>query len=164
MADGFDYGLNVAATEYDGNNKYIRITDIDDNTRLFNKNSLTSPDTNISCAKEYKLSEGDILFARTGASVGKTYKYRKQDGEVYFAGFLIRASAKPENDIDFVFQNTLSDKYDKFVVLTSMRSGQPGINAKEYKNYLLDVPNLFEQKKIGVFLSSIDNIITLYQR
>ncbi|MCU0470035.1 MAG: hypothetical protein MUF58_15680 [Arcicella sp.] len=89
VSDSFGYGLNSAAKEYDGINKYIRITDIDEDSRNFILNGLTSPDTDLSVAENYQLKLGDILFARTGASVGKTYIYKEEDGLVYFAGFLI---------------------------------------------------------------------------
>ena len=89
MASSFEYGLNAAAKAYDGEYKYIRITDIDDNTHKFLTDSLTSPDIDLTGADNYKLTEGDILFARTGASVGKSYIYRNSDGLVYYAGFLI---------------------------------------------------------------------------
>ena len=73
MSSSFEYGLNAAATEYDGEHKFLRITDIDDDSRNFTQDSVTSPDIDLSNSENYKLSEGDILFARTGASVGKTY-------------------------------------------------------------------------------------------
>ena len=164
VADGFDYGLNAAATNYDGKNKYVRITDIDDETHLFKMDELTSPDIDITIADQYKLSEGDVLFARTGASVGKTYKYKLSDGDAYFAGFLIRARIKPEYDAEFVFQNTLTDKYDRFIRVTSQRSGQPGVNAQEYQNFEILTPKLDEQKRIGVLFKNLDNLITLHQR
>lgn len=164
ICTSFEYGLNAAATSYDGENKYLRITDIDDSSHRFNYDDLTSPDTDISVADNYKLSEGDILFARTGASVGKTYLYRHYDGLVYYAGFLIRAKVKPDFDAEFIFQNTLSDKYDEFIRITSQRSGQPGVNAQEYAEYPILVPSLNEQVKIGAYLAQIDNLITLHQR
>ena len=73
ICSSFEYGLNAAAKVFDGENKYIRITDIDDSTRVFLKQNLTSPDCDLKIAKNYQLQDGDILFARTGASVGKTY-------------------------------------------------------------------------------------------
>lgn len=163
IAEGFDYGLNAAAVEYDGEHKYIRITDIDDVSHLFVTEKLTSPDTDVSSAENYKLSEGDIVFARTGASVGKTYKYRKSDGNVYFAGFLIRVRVKPEYYTEFVFQNTLTERYKRFIQSTSMRSGQPGVNAQEYQNFEIKVPAFNEQKKTGAFLENLDYAITLHQ-
>ena len=164
ISESFEYGLNAAATEYDGKHKYIRITDIDDSTHLFIQDNLTSPDIDFSTADDYLLQEGDVLFARTGASVGKTYIYRSSDGDLYFAGFLIRAKIKRDYDADFVFQNTLTDNYDSYIRITSQRSGQPGVNAQEYANFALSVPCLAEQKKIGAYFTNLDNLITLHQR
>lgn len=164
ISESFEYGLNAAATEYDGKHKYIRITDIDDSTHLFLQDDLTSPDIDFSTADDYLLQEGDVLFARTGASVGKTYIYRRSDGDLYFAGFLIRAKIKSDYDADFVFQNTLTDSYDSYIRITSQRSGQPGVNAQEYANFALSVPSLAEQKKIGAYFSHLDTLITLHQR
>lgn len=158
------YGLNAAAKEYDGENKYIRITDIDDNTHEFLTDNLTSPDIDLTGVDNYKLTEGDILFARTGASVGKSYIYRNSDGLVYYAGFLIRARIKEEYDAEFVFQNTLTDRYNKYIAVTSQRSGQPGVNAQEYAEFEIEVPKKEEQTKIGTYFRNIDHLITLHQR
>ena len=164
IASSFEYGLNVAAKEYDGENKYIRITDIDDNTHEFLTDCLTSPDIDLTGADNYKLIEGDILFARTGASVGKSYIYRNSDGLVYYAGFLIRARIKEECDAEFVFQNTLTDRYNKYIAVTSQRSGQPGVNAQEYAEFEIKVPKKEEQTKIGTYFRNLDHLITLHQR
>ena len=164
IATSFEYGLNAAAKEYDGENKYIRITDIDDNTHEFLTDTLTSPDIDLIGAENYKLAEGDILFARTGASVGKSYIYRASDGLVYYAGFLIRARIRKEYDAEFVFQNTLTDKYNKYIAVTSQRSGQPGVNAQEYSEFKIKVPEKEEQTKIGAYFHHIDHLITLHQR
>ena len=164
LSSSFEYGLNAAAKEYDGENKYIRITDIDDDSREFKQEDITSPDTDLSSAENYKLSEGDILFARTGASVGKSYIYKASDGLVYYAGFLIRARIKPEYNSEFVFQNTLTGDYEKFIKVTSMRSGQPGVNAQEYSQYQIMMPSKPEQDKISDCLRNLDNLITLHQR
>ena len=102
--------MNVAAKEFDGENKYIRITDIDDASREFLLRDISSPDICLEREEvsKYLLSNGDIVFARTGASVGKTYIYKKKDGVVYFAGFLIRVKVNKENDADFIFSTKSS--------------------------------------------------------
>ena len=164
IASSFEYGLNAAAKEYDGENKYIRITDIDDNTHEFLTYNLTSPDIDLTDAENYKLAEGDILFARTGASVGKSYIYRDSDGLVYYAGFLIRARIREEYDAEFVFQSTLTDKYNKYIAVTSQRSGQPGVNAQEYSEFEIRVPEKEEQTKIGTYFRNLDHLITLHHR
>ena len=164
VAYGFEYGLNAAASDFDGEKKYLRITDIDDQTREFRTDDLSSPDINNPIDDKYLLKEGDILFARTGASVGKTYLYKASDGKTYYAGFLIRAHVSDEADAGFIFQSTLTERYKQFVLLTSQRSGQPGINAQEYADLLLPLPSLSEQRRIGAFFDRLDSLITLHQR
>ena len=163
VTESIEYGLNASAKEFDGENKYIRITDIDDVSRKFKEDSLTSPDINVSECDNYLLCEKDILFARTGASVGKTYLYDKKDGKVYFAGFLIRARIKDKFDSKFIFQNTLTDRFTQYVKVTSQRSGQPGVNGKEYGEYELYLPKYEEQQAIGTYFSNLDNLINSYQ-
>ena len=164
LASSFEYGLNAAAKEYDGKNKYIRITDIDDISHEFLTDEVTSPDIDLSISDNYRLSVGDILFARTGASVGKTYIYKASDGLVYYAGFLIRARIKKGYNPEFVFQNTLTANYEKYITVTSQRSGQPGVNAQEYSEYKIMVPSKAEQDKISTYLRSFDHLIILYQK
>ena len=164
VASSFDYGLNAAATEYDGQNKYLRITDIDDETHEFSKSDLTTPLADLAMSADYLLKESDLLFARTGASVGKTYLYRQFDGMVYFAGFLIRARIGEGADPEFAYQATLTDAYKKYVAITSQRSGQPGVNAQEYADYQLMLPSKTEQQQIGMTLRTLDDLITLHQR
>ena len=163
--NSFAYGLNAAAKEYDGMHKYIRITDIDDETHNFIQSNLTSPDIDFNMdVSDYKLNVGDIVFARTGASVGKTYLYNPNDGDLYYAGFLIRGKVKDDCDAGFIYQNTLTKDYDSFIKITSQRSGQPGVNSKEYATFMLNIPCKDEQEKISKVLNSLDELFTLHQR
>ncbi|HGF7256684.1 TPA: restriction endonuclease subunit S [Enterococcus faecium] len=164
LAESFEYGLNASAKKFDGSNKYIRITDIDDINNKFNQSGVTSPDIDFANADNYKLKKGDILFARTGASVGKTYMYRESDGLVYYAGFLIRARIKSKISSEFVFQTTFTDSYNQFIKITSQRSGQPGVNAEEYSNFKIMIPNYEEQDAIGCFFKKVDDTLALHQR
>ncbi|EAH3811919.1 restriction endonuclease subunit S, partial [Listeria monocytogenes] len=164
IANSFEYGLNASSKTYDGENKYIRITDIDESSHVFNQDNLTSPNISLDKLNHYLLEESDILLARTGASTGKSYYYSKMDGKVFFAGFLIRAKIKQEYNVSFIFQNTLTERYNNFIQVTSQRSGQPGINAQEYARFALYIPELKEQQKIGVFFKQLDNAIALHQR
>ena len=158
VAKNVMYGMNASAVEFDGENKYIRITDINENSRLFLPNPLTSPDGQLE--EKYLINVGDLLFARTGASVGKSYLHQNECGKIYFAGFLIRFTIK--NAIPyFVYAQTLTEHYQKWVSKTSMRSGQPGINAEEYKSYPIFLPTTIEeQQKIASCLSALDELIT----
>jgi type I restriction enzyme, S subunit len=153
ISNSFSYGIGSAAIKYDGENKYLRITDIDEQTRQFKPNPLTTPNGVID--GKYKLKEDDIVFTRTGASVGKSYLYKPSDGNLIYAGFLIKMSVRNANS-SFVFFETLRGNYDKWVSIFSVRSGQPGLNAEEYKSYKINLPSLPEQQKIASFLSSVD--------
>ena len=154
VATGFDYGMNAAAIKFDGTNQYIRITDIDDESRCYNQSNPVSPAGILD--EKYLVGVNDILFARTGASTGKSYLYKETDGKLYFAGFLIRVTVNAENNSIFVFNTTLTQKYNKWVQLTSMRSGQPGINSQEYASYTDFYPMLNEQNKIAKFLNMFE--------
>lgn len=154
---GFEYGMNAAACSYDGMHKYIRITDIDDTSRRYLSENAVSP--NGKMQDKYIVNINDILFARTGASVGKAYLYREGDGLLYYAGFLIRANVNDDNNAYFIFSQTLTSDYSNWVKLTSMRTGQQGINAQEYRSYKFYAPCLEEQKKIADFLSAYDEAI-----
>ena len=154
VANGFDYGMNSAATTFDGVHKYIRITDIDDDSRQYLSDNIVSPSD--TPEEKYRVYDNDILFARTGASVGKSYLYTPEDGELYFAGFLIRISVKKEYNSYFVYLNTLTSKYEKWLRLESMRSGQPGVNAEQYRNYAFRCPDYQTQVKIASIIKGID--------
>ena len=152
-----DYGMNTAAITYDGENKYIRITDIDEQSSQYISDSPVSPAGQL--LDKYIVEENDILFARTGASTGKTYLYKKKDGKLYFAGFLIRAKIKTECNSTFIFAQTKTVRYYKCVGFMSIKSGQPGINSQEYASYRFLIPQKEEQDKIAKFLSLLDSRI-----
>ena len=76
---------------------------------------------------------------------------------------MIRARIKDKFDSKFIFQNTLTDRFTQYVKVTSQRSGQPGVNGKEYGEYELYLPNYEEQQAIGAYFSNLDNLINSYQ-
>lgn len=89
--------------------------------------------------------------------------YHPKDGKLFYAGFLIKAHVLPSSDDYFIYSQTLTDRYWKWVKTASMRSGQPGINANEYASYSFAVPSLPEQRKIADFLSAVDAVIAAQQ-
>lgn len=161
ISNNFKYGINAAAIPFDGENKYLRITDIDDTTHIFLQENLTSPGADLSNCDEYIMQDGDIVIARTGASVGKSYLYHIVDGKVYFAGFLIRVRTNKDVNKDFVFQKTLTNAYTKHIQFVSQRSGQPGVNVNELKSFGFHIPrDKEEQKAIGKYFTSLDSQIS----
>ena len=149
--------MNAAAKSYDGENKYIRITDIDESSSTYDEKDIVSPDGTLS--DNYLVKERDILLARTGASTGKTYLYRKSDGKLYYAGFLIRANVTTHNPY-FVFSQLHTHRYWRWVSIMSARSGQPGINSQEYSSFPVFTTSIQEENKIAKLLSLLDDRIS----
>ena len=156
IATGFDYGMNAAAKNYDGVNKYIRITDIDEASSTYTDKDIVSPDGVLT--DNYLVNNRDILLARTGASTGKSYLYKKSDGKLYFAGFLIRANVTT-HDPYFVFSQLHTHRYWRWVSIMSARSGQPGINSQEYSSFPIYTTSIEEESKIAKLLSLLDKRI-----
>ena len=156
------YGIGASAVEFDKKNVYVRITDIDEDTRRI-IGDYTSPD-NID--EKYLLEKNDILFARTGASTGKTYIHSKfnETLKYYFAGFLIKFKIKDNYSSKFIYQYTFTEMYKNWVKVMSVRSGQPGINSEEYSKLSLYIPKKEEQEKIGIFFSKLDQQIELEEK
>jgi len=159
-----DYGVNAPAVPYSEKlPTYLRITDISEDGCFISKQKVS---VDINATSENYLHEGDIVLARTGASVGKSYKYKKEDGALVFAGFLIRI--KPNNkklSSDFLYNFLSTEQYWKWVNITSARSGQPGINGTEYSVLPIPIPpSLHEQQKIADCLSSLDELITAHNQ
>ena len=154
--------MNAPAKAYDGVNKYIRITDIDESTSIYKSDDTVSPDGLLS--DEYLVKENDILFARTGASTGKTYLYHKEDGRLFYAGFLIKANVNNNCAPYFIFSQTKTQSYRRWVEIMSARSGQPGINSQEYASFPLYIPSEKEQEKIALLLRGLDERIIVQSK
>ena len=162
-----DYGVNAAAVPFSESlPTYIRITDINDDGQFASRARVS---VDIDATDEQYLEDGDIVLARTGASVGKSYRYREEDGRLVYAGFLIRVRPNPERLLSQFLAAYLSTwSYWDWVRLTSARSGQPGINATEYASIQLPLPpdrrTLAEQQKIADCLTSIDDQLNAQAR
>ncbi|SOU88731.1 hypothetical protein TNO010_220170 [Tenacibaculum finnmarkense genomovar ulcerans] len=156
------YGINAAAVEFNEElPRYIRITDIDDYGR-FSPNKLTS--VNEKGWEDFILKKDDILFVRTGSTTGKSYLYQEKDGELVYAGFLIKFSVDKTILLPYYLKLfTESSFYNQWVSVMSVRSGQPGINSKEYSLLPIHLPPLKEQEKIAKILSTWDEAIETTQ-
>ncbi|MEJ5113737.1 restriction endonuclease subunit S [Erwinia billingiae] len=153
------YGINAPAVKLNTSTPvYIRITDISEDG-YFKPSEKVGVDSQLSHL--YILHEGDLVLARTGASVGKSYLYRPEDGHLVYAGFLIKIS--PNQSIlnsNFLFQYMKTQQYWNWIATNSMRSGQPGVNGKEFGSLPVVVPPLKEQTAIANVLSDTDALIT----
>lgn len=157
------YGINAPAVPISTSLPvYLRITDIGDDGRLNPGPRVAVAD---STALDYRMREGELVFARTGASVGKSYRYRQSDGELIFAGFLINVAPDPKDlDPAFLSHFVRSTRYWDWVAETSARSGQPGINGREYAELKVPTPPLSEQRRIAEALDDADALIAGLER
>lgn len=165
LARNPEYGLNAPASPYSVDlPTYLRITDIDDDGRFLSESKVS---VDVVATDDNYLELGDIVLARTGASVGKSYRYREEDGRLVFAGFLIRIRPNPKKVIPIFLSNFLTtQQYWSWIGVTSARSGQPGVNGTEYASLPVPVPSsetseigLSEQQRIADCLSSLDDLI-----
>ena len=153
------YGINAPAVPLEGTLPvYIRITDISEDGyfKPSEKVGVRSPLSGL-----YQLADGDVVLARTGASVGKSYLYKEDDGVLVYAGFLIKVSPdKKKLEPRFLSQYLKTQRYWSWVTVNSMRSGQPGINGNEYGDLLIPLPKIQEQTAIANALSDVDALIS----
>ena len=146
------YGSGASAIEYDGKVRYIRITDIMEDGKL-DKNAM-SPNM---FDNKYLLKDGDILFARSGATVGKTYHYRETDGVAIYAGYLIRFIPNQALVIpEYIYYYTRSPYYQAFVKKNAQAVAQPNINAKQYGDLKVCVPPLALQQEFALKIEAIE--------
>ena len=159
------YGANESGQTYNPNlPRYIRITDFDQNGKLANKNKLS---LSWEKAKNYLLKKGDVLFARSGATVGKTFQFnpeKLEDKYYAFAGYLIKA--EPNKKIitsDFLYFFTTSKAYKNWKDYIFSKSTIENIGADKYSELILPLPPLQEQKAIAKYLdkklAKIDKLI-----
>lgn len=153
-----EYGVNAPAVPYSESlPTYLRITDISEDG-VFNTDQKVSVGINIT--SENYLIDGDIVLARTGASVGKSYRYKIADRQLVFAGFLIRIRPDDSKASSvFIYYTLTTDFYWKWIHVTSARSGQPGINGNEYASFPVLLPKMDEQQKVADCLSSLEGLI-----
>lgn len=143
------YGSNTSATDYqEGKPRYIRITDINDDGSL--NDDIKTAEV---IEDKYKLIPGDIVFARTGATVGKTYMH--ETGNAIYAGYLIKyqmdeSKMKPA----FMKAFTHSKTYYNWVANSQKIGAQPNISAAQYDKMPVLVPQIEKQEEF----------LTIYQQ
>jgi len=149
-----EYGANASAIAWsEGKPRYVRITDITDDGKLLKDGIMT---LDLEAWEPYRLIPGDLLFARSGNTVGKSYLYRPEDGLCAFAGYLIRF--KPDiKQVDplYLFSVTQTKYYRSWVEARKRVAGQPNINGQEYANLKIPCPPLSLQKKFSKIMEDL---------
>ena len=151
LAEPLKYGANEVA-EFENNNhpRYIRITDFG-NDGLLKDDTFKSLEPQI--AEPYLLNEGDVLFARSGATVGKTFQFKNYKGKACFAGYLIKAN--PQSYLissDFLYYFTKSPAYDTWKESIFTQATIQNIGADKYAYLPIVIPAIKTQKRITEFL------------
>ena len=154
------YGSGASAVQDSkGKPRYIRITDITDEGTL--KNQIVYPSTDEKDWKDCLLEDGDILFARSGATAEKTFRYKAEQGACVFAGYLIRF--KPDRKIlnpDYLYYFTRSAFYKAWVERKKKVVAQPNINAQQYgKELEIPILPLSDQVSVVEKLQRIEALI-----
>ena len=157
------YGIAASAVPFDSSlHTYLRITDINDDGTL-NKSGLMSVDEDE--AGKYLLKPNDIVFARTGNSTGRSYFYDGSDGELVYAGFLIKFSLDSAKVNPRILKYyTHSKPYYDWVQSFGTGSTRGNINAKTYGNMPITLPPRDIQDKIVDVLKSLDDKIEVNRR
>ena len=165
ISERLKYGANENGITYSELlPRYVRITDIIENELKENieKQSLAED-----VAKDYILTNGDILFARSGGTVGKSFIYKSSDGRCAFAGYLIKASINSSNLPQYVYYYTKTDSYSEWKNRIFIQATIQNIGADKYSIMEIPLPPLPEQQAIADHLDrkceEIDQLIAIKQ-
>ena len=147
------YGANEPSKYSDPNSpRYIRITDIREDGTLWDDTFRSIPQE---VAEPFLLAEGDLLFARSGATVGKTFRYRPSWGRAAYAGYLVRARLNDHiSESDFVNYYTHSQNYKDWILGNLIQSTIQNVSAERYASLAVPLPPLVEQQAISKHLDS----------
>lgn len=158
VAKQVDYGLTASAVEKTDGPRFLRITDIQ-NGRV-DWDTVPSCDASAETLASNALQDGDIVFARTGATTGKSFLITRPPPQAVFASYLIRlrmGEALRPNFVAYYFQTS---EYWHQISGRKKGSAQPGVNATILKELELPVAPLNEQDRvvpaIDSYLSRLD--------
>ncbi|PSB27059.1 restriction endonuclease subunit S [Stenomitos frigidus] len=141
---GISYGHTASSTETPVGPKFLRITDLQNNSVDWD----TVPYCECDSIEKYKLKKGDIVVARTGATTGKSFLIQHCPEPTVFASCLIRLQTSTSCSPDYLAAFMQSDNYWKQITTVSKGTAQPGVNASILATLSVPLPPLNEQKRI----------------
>ena len=156
FAESVDYGVTASATEQPIGPKFLRITDIQDGAVNWENVPWCECDTRT--ASDARLKAGDIVFARTGATTGKSFLIRECPTDSVFASYLIRVRVGDAAEPRFVSHFFQTENYWAQVAKGARGVAQPGVNATTLKALQIPLPPLAEQRWIAEVLDRAEAV------
>ena len=156
----FQYGFTASATDVDTGTRFLRITDISDNGWI-DWRTVPCAEVPADLSACYKLSKGDILFARIGGSTGKTSIIRERPNDTVFASYLIRLRVRDRLDPLYVFYYTQTEMYRTLVSAGKEGKLKKGLNAAQLKDFAIPLPALAEQRRIAAVISQVEHKLAM---
>ena len=153
------YGFTASAKD-SGNSRLVRITDIQNNN--VNWNNVPFCDVPEIKLKDLQLKPNDILIARTGGTVGKSFVVQNISEVAVFASYLIRIRLINNELVNFLKYFLDSPYYWKMISLKQSGTGQPNVNATKLSEILLPLPPLEEQKRIVAKIEKLMPLVDEY--
>lgn len=146
LKEPLKYGANKSA-EFDDPDwpRFIRITDLSSDGRLRRDTFRSIPPAE---ASNYLLEDGDILLARSGATVGKSFQYRSKWGRAAFAGYLIRARPNKRLNSSYFQLFFNSNPYWEWIKNIFIQSTIQNVSAEKYGSIMMPLPPIAEQHEI----------------
>jgi len=158
ITDSIQYGYTESSSKEEIGPKFLRITDIQNNKVDWNNVPYCKIDD--FGKDKYLLKDGDLLFARTGATVGKSFLIKGVIPEAIFASYLIRVRVNHEINEKFLSQFFQSPNYWHQITEGQVGIGQPNVNGTKLGQLEIPIPPLSEQaaivSKIEELLSELD--------
>lgn len=150
ICSSIDYGHTAVAVNQPVGPKFLRITDIQDS--FVDWNSVQHCECNPKDEAASKLEAGDIVFARTGATTGKSFLIRECPARAVFASYLIRVRSGPAVLPEYLAHFFHTREYWAQIAQSARGAAQAGVNATNLKNISIPYPSLSEQRRIAAIL------------
>lgn len=156
VSELIDYGVTASARPEPVGPKFLRITDIQDGAVDWETVPFCEGDERK--LRSSRLRPGDIVFARTGATTGKSFLIRHCPDQAVFASYLIRVRPSHRIDAGFLAHFFNSPEYWQQISLKAAGAAQPGVNASKLEELLVPLPALEEQRRIAAILDQADAV------
>jgi type I restriction enzyme S subunit len=153
ISENVQYGYTASSENFDSGVRFLRITDIQDNK--VDWENVPFCQITDSQLEKFQLFTGDILFARTGATVGKSFLIREIKRKAVFASYLIRLTGVKNVDVRFIKYFFESQEYWEQISNSAAGIGQPNVNATKLKEIGIPLPPHTEQQRIVTKLDSL---------